>query len=359
MPLAAREHFGTRADNTPTGEYCCFCYREGRFTDDYTLPQKVADLVSYHDESEKKEGRTLTRAELSVRMHLLLPRLGRWSSHENCHVRYYEAVNAAVEYIGANLASPLGLNLLAQVSGISGYHFHRIFRAVMGEAPGEYIQRLRLEKAAFLLAGGTLPVGEIAVWCGYETQQALSRAFRRRYGIAPVAYRKSPVEMKFPVDESADLGVEPDLRHRPAMHLAGARVWDAHLNERAFLEVWGCLAAATGKGLSGDGETEYILLSRDSSTITRPEHYNIYACVSPPVRARGLIHFRNHAGQYAVFTHRGPYEGLSRLYCHIYRWWLPYSGYTLRDSFYFEKFLNSPDATVPDDLRTEIWIPVK
>lgn len=59
MPLAAREHFGTRADNTPTGEYCCFCYREGRFTDDYTLPQKVADLVSYHDESEKKKAARL------------------------------------------------------------------------------------------------------------------------------------------------------------------------------------------------------------------------------------------------------------------------------------------------------------
>lgn len=359
MPLAAEEHFGTNADNTPSGEYCCFCYREGRYTDGFSLPEKIAECVAYHDETEKENGRTLTRNELSVRMHLLLPRLRRWSSHENCHVHYYEAVNRAVNYIHGNLSSRLDLKMLAGAACVSEYHFHRIFRAVMGEAPGAYIQLLRLEKAAFMLRGNDMPIAETAAVCGYESQQAFSRAFRQRYGISPARFRRSPVEVKFPVDESANLGIEPDIRHRGTFEVAGLRVINPLGNRYAFTDAWNKLTRITGKYLFADPSREYLLFNRDCSTITRPEHYNIYACVSPPVLSRRFTRFGVEGGRFAVFTYTGPYAGLGKVYCHIYRWWLPYGDYELRDSISFEKFLNSPSAKGIYEPVTEVWIPVK
>ncbi|MCD7968913.1 MAG: helix-turn-helix domain-containing protein [Alistipes sp.] len=357
MPIAAAEHFGTNGDNTPSGEYCCFCFRQGRFTDNRSVTEKITESVAYHDEGEKELGRTLTRSELSVRLHVLYPTLRRWSSHENIHTAYYIAVNRALEYIQENLSGALNLKVLSEVSGLSGFHFHRIFRAVMGEAPGEYVQRLRLEKAAFMLSHSGHTIADIAHICGYDTQQALTRAFGRRFGVTPNAYRKSPVEVRFGVDESANLGIKPRITSRGTFQLSGIRAHDPLGNNKAFIDAWDRLRELTGTGC-GQGEgKEFILLSRDRSTITRPENYDIYACISSPYKDRRLVKFTVEGGNFAVFTHRGPYSGLNAVYCHIYRWWLPFSGYRLRDTYYFERF---PEPFPADGQPvTEIWIPIE
>ncbi|MCD8073074.1 MAG: helix-turn-helix domain-containing protein [Alistipes sp.] len=357
MPLAAVEHFGTRVDNTPSGEYCCFCYRKGCFTDSMSLAQKIAESVSYHNESEQENGRTLTRNELSVRMHVLLPKLKRWKFHDNSHTAYYEAVNRVLEFVDSNYDKPLQLKSLVEVSHISQFHFHRIFRAVMGEAPGEYLQRIKLEKAAFMLSQTLIPVWDIALKCGYQSPQALTRAFRRRYGVNPVQYRKSPVEARFGADESARLDVEPRIVCREDIELSGVRADNPLVNPGAFSDAWRKLFTMAGYPRT-DQKSEYILLSQDCSTITRAEHYRIYACISPRINCTKTVDFTIEGGDFAVFTHRGHYGGLAKLYCHIYRWWIPYCGYKLRDSRYFEKFLNSPTDNPAGELLTEVWIPV-
>ncbi len=357
MPLAAAEHFGTNSDNTPSQEYCCFCFEKGRFTDRMDLPDKIAGVVAYHDESEKEEGRTLTRNELSVRLHLLYPGLKRWKNHDNCHTAYYEAVNRALEYVNNNLAGKIPLKKLAEVACVSDFHFHRIFRAVMGEAPGEYIQRLRLEKAAFMLSNRRETLPEITFACGYETQQAFSRAFRSYFGMSPAAYRRTPVEVRFSIDESVNLGIEPEIRVRENFDVCGIRAENPLKNPHAFIDAWNKMKRITQ--ILPPRDYEYILLNQDCSTVTQPEHYNIYACVAPAVNSRKVVRFRIDGGTFAVFTHRGSHKELGKLYCHIYRWWIPYSGYSLRESRYFEKFFHSPSGTAADELLTEIWIPVE
>mgnify|MGYP003623580352 CR=1 FL=1 len=87
----------------------------------------------------------MTRDEMAVRMRLLLPTLHRGQQHEVTHKAYFKAVNRALEYINSHLDESITLYCLAQVAGITDFHFHRLFRAVMRESPGEYITRLRLE----------------------------------------------------------------------------------------------------------------------------------------------------------------------------------------------------------------------
>ncbi len=65
------------------------------------------------------------------------------------------------------------------------------------------------------------------------------------------------------------------------------------------------------------------------------------------------------AGRYAVFTHIGPYSGLHDSWAAIYRDWLPATGYALRDVPPFEHYVNNPAVTPPEQLRTDIYLPLQ
>jgi len=64
-------------------------------------------------------------------------------------------------------------------------------------------------------------------------------------------------------------------------------------------------------------------------------------------------------GDYAVTTHKGPYEKLNETYARLMGQWLPQSGRELRSAPCFELYHNSPDNTAPEDLITDIHVPLE
>lgn len=79
---------------------------------------------------------------------------------------------------------------LAKLAGASRASFVRLFRAALGEPPKRWLTAYRLEQAARLLERDDLTLAELATRVGYETEFALSRAFKRRFGISPAGYRQ-------------------------------------------------------------------------------------------------------------------------------------------------------------------------
>lgn len=73
----------------------------------------------------------------------------------------------AAIFAQARLDEALPLSRLAEVVNMSPYHFHRMFTAQAGETPAAYVQRLRLEKAAYRLLLHDDPIIGIALDCGY------------------------------------------------------------------------------------------------------------------------------------------------------------------------------------------------
>ena len=102
---------------------------------------------------------------------------------------YIQRINKVVAYINNHLDETLDLKTLANEAALSDFHFHRIFKALKGEAIGGYITRLRLEATARLLRYTALTIEEIAFNIGYETPASLSKAFKKQYGISPTEYR--------------------------------------------------------------------------------------------------------------------------------------------------------------------------
>lgn len=363
MPMAAVEHFGTNSNNSPNRDYCCFCYKQGEFTDNLDFDEFVEDNLKFHNEADRVDGRTLTRDELRIKTRTKLPALKRWSSHRITHQEYYRSVNSAVDYINAHLSEPITLNNIASVVNISGFHFHRIFRAVMNESIGDYIQRLRLEKASFKLQTTKLPLVEIAGQTGYQTPHALSKAFKKRYGVSPSAFRAHPSDYVTPMSEPMEnMCLKPEIRALAPKDVIYTRVVDPFGSKDAFIDAWDRLIGYAQWDGIPDEEHEYLCLSRDISTITNPEHYRAYACISTsrPLKPQGKFGVQTiEGGLYAVFRHKGAYRDLKKVYCNIYRYWMPKSEYTPRDVMSFEKYLNSPDFVCEDDLLTEVYVPVE
>jgi AraC family transcriptional regulator len=74
---------------------------------------------------------------------------------------------------------------LASIANFSPFHFMRVYRALAGESLGTTVQRLRLVRAAHLLAASAAPISEVSGRVGFETSQAFARAFRQHFGVAP------------------------------------------------------------------------------------------------------------------------------------------------------------------------------
>lgn len=105
-------------------------------------------------------------------------------------MNHLEAIMRVLVYIEEHLDGPLGLEELARVAHISSFHFHRIFRAVIGQTLQAYVKRLRLEAAQGMLRYSDRPIIEIGLEVGYQSHAAFSKMFRRLIGLSPSRYRE-------------------------------------------------------------------------------------------------------------------------------------------------------------------------
>ena len=89
------------------------------------------------------------------------------------------------EYIESHLEHKIGLEALANMAGLSTYHFARAFHQSVGMPPHGYLLSRRLERAERMLRETRLPLAEIAAATGFSDQSHLARHFRRRTGMPP------------------------------------------------------------------------------------------------------------------------------------------------------------------------------
>lgn len=100
------------------------------------------------------------------------------------------ATSRVKAYVRKNLRGPLTLDDLAEVAGMSRFHFARQFRAEAGEAPMSFVRRSRVEAARALLLSTPLPLKAIAAGVGFPDEFQLSRVFKRVTGQPPSTVRR-------------------------------------------------------------------------------------------------------------------------------------------------------------------------
>ncbi|KAA6333142.1 DNA gyrase inhibitor [termite gut metagenome] len=107
---------------------------------------------------------------------------------------------------------------------------------------------------------------------------------------------------------------------------------------------------------------EHIVIYHDDPKVTEADKLRTDICLVLPKKAvpKGEIGVKTiEGGKYAMFLYQGSYEHLSAVYDTIHTKWLPESGEKLRNYPCFEKYLNHPDNTALEKLKTEIYIPIE
>ena len=279
-------------------------------------------------------------------------------------------------HIQQNLDRALSLEELAAVAPYSPFHFHRIFRGMVGESVGEHVRRLQLERAAHRLRHGGQPIMEIALDAGYQTPESFTRTFRGMFGQSPtafrarhnvVAYGPAPSGIHFVASGVLDR-FRPARRTKPPLavrieKLAEMRVaFVRHTGpyeqtDEAFERL---MAWVRSRGLLSSSAVVFGI-AHDDPTVTAPAKLRYDAAIVIPkdVRVDGDVGAQTiRSGRYAVTTHRGPYEALGDTYARLCGEWLPLSGRELQAAPALEFYRNSLEDTPPEQLLTDICMPL-
>lgn len=242
---------------------------------------------------------------------------------------YHEDMERCRAYMEEHLSEEIDPRQLAKMLGYSFFHFCHVFRSCNGMAVCEYLRDRRLCRAAVSLAEGQ-SVTKSAFECGFETVSGFTRAFGRKFGIAPSQYKKT---------KGGLLKMTPEMKRVPAFKVIGYIFRsDAKIDPRQNGAYW------LGQDFSSVTKEDY-------AGLTYPGYAEVGAWVSsregddelryflgPTVKDTGFIPAGMEVldipeAEYAVFTvpkaedARGLHDAVNKTWKYIFDTWFDGSGY--------------------------------
>lgn len=272
---------------------------------------------------------------------------------------YFQSVYRAVKYIEEHSDENHTLESLAKIGGFSKYHFHRIFKSVVGESIGDYIRRVRLQKTAIKFKSDR-NITSIAMESGYETSAAFAKAFKDHFGLTPSEFAFNAKQI------TTDKSITPRFIEMEPFDVLYVRRTGPYFI--ACHEAWDVLIAfaqqqrkATGIDLFGK-ETTAWGIGHDNPLFTPADKLRCDACISwndKRVIPSGEVTAKTiEGGRYAVFLHRGAYENMGQTYRMIGDW-IVTNKIRVKGSPIFRYLNRSPRRTKKENLRTDIYIPIQ
>jgi len=331
---------------------------------------------------------------------------------------YHSRINKVLDHIESHLDREFTLEELASVAHFSKYHFHRIFQAMTGETPFQFLTRIRLEKAAGLLAASPhIPVSDIAGQCGFSSLSLFSRTFRHFFGCSPSNYRSAKCKRQNAIsetkNESRRIGTSASLQQRktnnensnlsqtlrnpvqagkilsmyfcsesqtlkwktmmklnksmevktlPTMTVAYLRHTGPYQgNEQLFQNLTEELCRWAGpRGLLGNPGASILAVYHDDPHVTEPDKLRLSMCLTVPsaTKVDGKIGKMEIAGgTYAVGRFEVDSQEFGEAWNWLYGTWLPQSGYQPDDGPCFEMYPEEPKEG--EKIKVDICVPVK
>lgn len=274
---------------------------------------------------------------------------------------YKDRIKKAQGYIENHLDENVSLEELAAVANFSPYHFHRIFTCHVGETVKNYIKRLKMQRAARQIIATNKQILDIALDADFETAESFTRAFVELFKTSPSKFRREQRETRLATIKSFKLGdlknMQVTIKDVAKMPVAAVRHVGPYSEcGAAFQKLLACKALKFGPN------TKLLGICYDDPEITEPTKIRYDACMTidsnfQPVD--GIEVKEVGGGKYAITRHIGPYTELYKTYRALCGMWIPQNGYEHRSEPPFEIYLNDANTTKPEDLITEIYIPIK
>lgn len=316
---------------------------------------------------------------------------------------YKSRINRVIDYIEANIDKDLSLERLAGVASFSPFHFHRIFAAMTGETLNQYIQRIRIEKAAArLISNPKKSITEIALDCGFSGSSPFARAFRDIFSMSASQWRsggylrdskigetdskKSQLPgnigkdfvissyytegeirnqiWRIKMKEKNHIQAEVEVKDIPEFHVAYIRHVGPYAGDvELFGRLFGKLATWAGpRGLLNSPDARFISVYHDSPEVTDESKLRTSICITVPedTPVEGEIGKMTIAGgKYAVARFEIASDEYPDAWDAVFGGWMPESGYQPDDGPCYELYLNNPEEHPERKCIVEICVPVK
>ncbi len=290
-----------------------------------------------------------------------------------------------VDHIQANLNCELTVKRLSEIACFSEFHFGRIFKAQMGESVYRFIRRLRLEKAAEMLAlRPDLAVTDVALKCGFTNPSAFAKSFKDHFKVNATQWRRqcqvsirdsqtqvAPGSCRLTFDGGVpawDIDCEKGFRRitleeMPRLKVAYIRYVGQYQEDDAlFNNLYNRLFQwALPKGLLNESPVRYNIF-HDNPDITHDTRLRAMAAIPVPESIRK-------SNTVGLFTLSGGIYGVCRLqlkkgeFVKAWEWmfaaWLARSGFVRDDREMLERYLGERTADGQQVFDVDICIPVK
>ncbi|HQO48786.1 MAG TPA: GyrI-like domain-containing protein [Bacteroidales bacterium] len=301
---------------------------------------------------------------------------------------YVARINKAFDYIESNLENAFTLDELASVANFSKFHFSRIFQSIAGESPFQFVQRLRIEKAAtLLLTKKHESISSIAFGCGFTDIAIFSRNFKKHFTISASQYRQKHFEQSnssqtdsnnhqaerkprpyFCTDlqtlnwnTKMELNKSVEVKELPKMTVAYIRhIGPYKGNDKLFEGLWNKLFAWAGpRGLIGGKDFRSLVIYHDDPNVTIEDKLRMSVCITVPADTRvsgDVGKMELEAANYVIARFGLTANDFQLAWDWLYGQWLPSSGYQPDDKPCFEMY---PEEPKDGNFIVDICVPVK
>jgi AraC family transcriptional regulator len=291
---------------------------------------------------------------------------------------YYEqAVTDAMADLISDLDAAIDLGVLASRAAASSFHFHRIFRGMVGETPLSLSRRLKLERAAWVLTNTDQSVLDVAFSAGYETHESFTRAFRAAYSTSPSGFRVRSyprielaatcgihfdprgIDLSVVTLRKGEADMDVDIIDMPELRLAALRHLGPYNQITTTFERLGSIAGPAG--VFDRPDTMLLAVYHDDPEVTPQDELRSDAALTideDQAIPDGAEELRIPAGTFARHTHIGPYEHLGDVWARFLGVWLPQSGHSIGPGGTYEIYRNTLGEVEPDELITDLYLAI-
>lgn len=295
---------------------------------------------------------------------------------------HIKRIRKVLNFIDENLDHELSLEILAEIGNYSPFHFHRIFRGIIGETLQEYITRKRMEKSAMMLSHQKQKsLEEIFLEVGFKSNSTFSKSFKKYFGISPTDFRKkSPEYFSKILQMNSNIGQKEvifqqylynlnqmknfmetnakiEVKELPEMHLASVLSVGIQNIDNAYNKLisWGI-----SKNLFPRENVKMISVYHDSFKVTAPDKVRIHACMllEEPIKTDGEIFPEIlPKGRHIVGSYFITLDEFEKAWNAIFLW-MNESGYQFRRTFPFEIYHNNFKEHPEKKCRVDFCIPI-
>ncbi len=291
---------------------------------------------------------------------------------------YVERVNRAIDHIVRNLAQPLSLEEISRAASFSPFHFHRVFKSLLGETLNQFVKRQRLERALYLMSHAPKrSLTDVALGCGFSSSSDFSRSFKQHFGLPPTtfdleAFRNarrgeiegalsgqtgSPSLTTLPAGQNPD-GFEAKLRELPARTVAYIRVLNPYREGAVQAACERFLSWATERELA-DGQWLGYMWEEPEIVALADCRYDVALVVDDVQPAGEIGRFEFPPMRVAEVVVSGDLALEARAIDWLYKTWLPRSGYVPDDQPAFESWIGRPYAHGSEHFEIAFQLPVR